>query len=67
MFFLLLIWGSSGIPAALTSEASWVITLLGILAVCYNTIKGNDMASVRYVFSFQYLLESTPLPVLRLF
>jgi len=67
MFYLLLIWESSGILAALTSEALWVITLLGTLAVCYNTLKGNDMASVRSVFSFQYLLESTPLPVLRIF
>jgi hypothetical protein len=67
MFYLLLVWESSGIPAALTSEASRVITLLGALAICYNTIKGIDMASVRSVFSFQCLLESSPLPVLRLF
>jgi hypothetical protein len=67
MFSLLLVRESSGILAALTSEASQVITLLGALTVCYSTIKGNDMASVRSVFSFQCLLESSPLPVLRLF
>jgi len=67
MFYLLLIWERSSIPAALTSEASWVITLLGTLAICYNTVEGNDMASVRSVFSFQCLLESSPLALLRLF
>ena len=67
MFCVLLVWESSGIPAALTSEASQVIILLGALTICYSTIKGNNMASVRSVCSFQCLLESSPLPVLRLF
>ena len=67
MFSLLLVWESSGMPAALTSEASRFITLLGALAFFYNTLKGNDMESVRSVFSLQCLLESSPLPVLRLF
>jgi len=65
--FYLLVWESYGIPAALTLEALWVITLLDALAISYSTINGNDVASVRYVFSFQCLLESSPLPILRLF
>jgi len=34
--FSLLVWEVSGLLAALTSEASWVTTLLGIVVICYS-------------------------------
>jgi hypothetical protein len=35
--FTLLVREVSGVPAALTSEASRVATLVGVIALCYNT------------------------------
>ena len=33
MFYLLFLIESSGLPAALTTEVSWVVTLLGVVAL----------------------------------
>jgi hypothetical protein len=61
--FCLLIWEGSGILAALTSEASWMVRLLGTVAICYSmfvlflgevsTILSHMMQSAVYCRRFE--------------